>query len=146
MKMYLKIVMGAVLIGGIMAFFFYQDIQKEVIAITKTEDIVYVFQAGVFKSLENAENKKQEYAASGILKDNDVYRVIIAVTHDNKEKLEHHFQEQGIDFYIKEITRNKKFIEKLQNYDHVIEKSTKESVINTLNQSMIELFLESMPY
>ncbi|MDE6284544.1 MAG: hypothetical protein K2M17_02265, partial [Bacilli bacterium] len=130
MKTYLKVVIGAVIIGGIMAFFFYQDIQKEVIAITKTEDIVYVFQAGVFKSLENAQNKQQEYAASGILKDNDLYRVIIAVTRDNKEKLEHYFQEQGIDFYIKEISRERVFLEKLQNFDHVIEKSTKESVIN----------------
>ena len=144
MKTYLKIVIGAIILGGVMAFFFYKDIKKEVLAITKTSDTIYCFQAGVFKSLENAQNFAQSLQAYGIYKDEEFYRVILAVTKENKEKLKAYYEEKEINFYIKEVTLDLSAIKKIENYDQVLEKTEQEDVLYRINQSMIELFLENV--
>lgn len=143
MKTYLKIVIGAVLIGGILAFFFYKDIKNEVVALTTSENKVYVFQVGVFKSLENAQTFSKKFPSSGIYKDEDIYRVIIAATLNNKEKLEFMYNELGINYYLKEVVVDNEILEKIRNYDRVIAESDNNDVINKLNKSCVELFLEN---
>lgn len=127
-----------------MAFIFYKDIKKEVLAMTKTNDTIYCFQAGVFKSLENAQKFAKNLKAYGIYKDEDFYRVILAVTKKNKEKLKVYYEEKEIDFYIKEVTLDLNAIKKIENYDQVLEKTEQEEVLYQVNQSMIELFLENV--
>ena len=142
MKSYFKFVLGAVFLGGILAFFFYRDIQNEVIAITTDKEYISVFQVGVFKSLENAQKFSEDYASSGIYADGDVYRVIIAVTQENVDKLSNYFTSLNIKFYIKEILMEEEIKDKIKNYDKVIAKTDKEEVLNKLNKSCVELFLK----
>lgn len=54
MKKYLKILLFSVSIGGLLAYLFYRDINKEVRAISKKEEVVTIFQTGVFKDYNNA--------------------------------------------------------------------------------------------
>ena len=125
-----------------MAFLFYKDIKKDVLAITNENDIIYVFQIGVFKSLDNAENFLEEYPSGGIYKDNDLYRVIIGVTKSNREKLEKILNDKKQEYYVKELNANKDLLNELIQYDEVLKYSDKEEAINNLNKSMVALFLE----
>ena len=67
MKKYLKILGVAVIIGGVIAYFFYYDINKEVRAISKKEEIVTLFQTGVFKDYNNATSFAATFPSSYVL-------------------------------------------------------------------------------
>lgn len=144
MKTYLKIILGAVVIGGVFAYFFYKDINASVRAITNKENNLSIFQVGVFKSEENAINYQSNLPNSIIYQDDSgYYRVIVGVAYheENKVKLEGYFSNKGIEYYIKEIKVSDEFIEKLSNYETVIIKSDKEEVIDNINVAMLKLFL-----
>ena len=141
-KTYVKILIGSCIIGGLLAFLFYKDITKEVNAITKKEDILYLFQVGVFENENNANNYLTNYPSGIIYKDNNYYRVIIAIAH-NIEALEYekkYFNNLGINYYIKEIKSDKELVNKLNNYENIIVKSTNREVINNINDSMLQIF------
>ena len=125
MKKYLKILGVAVIIGGVIAYFFYYDINKEVRAISKKEEIVTLFQTGVFKDY----NKDSEY-----------YRVIIAVCYhkETKLKLETIFNSEEIEYYEKEMRVNKDFIDKISNYETIILKSEKNEVIDNVDENYLD--------
>lgn len=141
-KKYLKILVVAICLGGIIAYFFYKDINKEVKAITKKEEIVNLFQVGVFKSYNNALEFSKVFNSSYIYENDGYYRVIIAASYSKEAlvKLESLYKNKDINYYLKEIRVNKKFIEKLKNYEKVIIKSNKEEIIDNVNNSVLNLF------
>lgn len=128
--------------GGLLAYLFYYDINKEVRAISKKEEVVTLFQVGVFKDYNNATFFSKTFPSSLIYKDNDYYRVIIAISYheETKLKLESIYQNSEIEYYEKEIRINKDFIEKISNYESIILKSNKEEVINNVNNSILNIF------
>ena len=139
MKKYLKILGVAIIFGGLLAYLFYYDINKEVRAISK---VVTLFQVGVFKDYNNATFFSKTFPSSLIYKDNNYYRVIIAISYheETKLKLESIYQNSEIEYYEKEIRINKDFIEKISNYESIILKSNKEEVINNVNNSILNIF------
>ena len=143
MKTYLKIIVGAILIGSIFAYLFYKDISSEVVAISNSEYEITLFQVGVFKSLENAQNYQSNFATSIIYEDNEYYRVIIGISYheENKVKLESYFTSKGINYYERTIKMNEKFINSLTNYELVMIETREDEVINNVNNSMLQLFL-----
>ena len=144
MKTYLKVVIGAIIIGGIFAYFFYKDISKEVIALTNKNYEVSLFQVGVFKNQDNALNYQNNFDCLIIYEDGDYYRVLVGIAYheENKVKLESFLTNKGVDYYIKKVKMNEKFIKSLENYETVMLKTDKEEVINNINKAMLELFLE----
>ena len=142
MKKYLKILGVAITFGGLLAYLFYYDINKEVRAISKKEEVVTLFQVGVFKDYNNATFFFKTFPSSLIYKDNNYYRVIIAISYheETKLKLESIYQNSEIEYYEKEIRINKDFIEKISNYESIILKSNKEEVINNVNNSILNIF------
>ncbi len=142
MKKYLKILLVACMCGALIAFFFYKDINKEVRAITKKEEVITLFQVGVFKNYQNAQKVADTYQASYIYKNEDYYRVIISLSSlkDNILKLENIYQNKEINYYKKEIKVTKSFIEKIASYESILQKSDNEEVINNLESSMLSLF------
>ena len=118
MKKYLKILGVAIIFGGLLAYLFYYDINKEVRAISKKEEVVTLFQVGVFKDYNNATFFSKTFPSSLIYKDNNYYRVIIAISYheETKLKLESIYQNSEIEYYEKEIRINKDFIEKISNF------------------------------
>ena len=143
MKKYLKVLLFSVAIGGVLAYLFYQDINKEVRAISKKEEVVTIFQTGVFKDYDNALEFSKTFASSIIYEDNDYYRVIIALTYheDVKTKLEVMYTNKEINYYLKEIRVSKDLIEKISKFESIILKSDKEEVIDNVNNSILKLFL-----
>lgn len=142
MKKYLKILGVAIIFGGLLAYLFYYDINKEVRAISKKEEVVTLFQVGVFKDYNNATFFSKTFPSSLIYKDNNYYRVIIAISYheETKLKLESIYQNNEIEYYEKEIRINKDFIEKISNYESIILKSNKDEVINNVNNSILNIF------
>lgn len=142
MKKYLKILGVSIIFGGLLAYLFYYDINKEVRAISKKEEVITLFQVGVFKDYNNATFFSKTFPSSLIYKDNNYYRVIIAISYheETKLKLESIYQNSEIEYYEKEIRINKDFIEKISNYESIILKSNKEEVINNVNNSILNIF------
>ena len=142
MKKYLKILGVAIIFGGLLSYLFYYDINKEVRAISKKEEVITLFQVGVFKDYNNATFFSKTFPSSLIYKDNNYYRVIIAISYhkETKLKLESIYQNSEIEYYEKEIRINKDFIEKISNYESIILKSNKEEVINNVNNSILNIF------
>ena len=143
MKTYLKVVIGAIIIGGVFAYFFYKDISEEVIALTNKNYEVNLFQVGVFKNQDNALNYQDNFESSIIYEDGDYYRVLVGIAYheENKVKLESFLTNKGVDYYIKKVKMNEEFIKSLENYETVMLKTDKEEVINNINKAMLELFL-----
>ena len=102
MKKYLKILVFSLLIGIVLAYFFYRDINKEVRAISKKEEVLTLFQVGVFKDYSNALEYSNTFSSSTIYPDNDYYRVIIAISYHEevKTKLEIYYTNKEINYYL----------------------------------------------
>ena len=81
MNFYKKLIIGSCLVGIVLAFLFYKDIKKDVIAITNN-DIVNLFQVGVYENIENANKKLNEYVGNVMIKINDYYHVISGICYN----------------------------------------------------------------
>lgn len=140
MKPYIKVLIAAVIIGVLIAVFFYKDIKNEVIAITNNDSEISLFQVGVFKVYDNAINFSESFENSLIYEDNGLYRVIIGAAYHNeaKIKLEQYFTEQNITYYIKEIKMSDSFIEEITNFELILIKTESFEVINSLNKSIMD--------
>ena len=143
MKGYIKVIIIAILIGGLIAFFFYKDIKNEVNALTSQDNTINLFQVGVYKIYDNALNCKNSYDNAIIYEDNGLYRVIIAgVNHvDAKVKLEAFFTNQNIKYYIKDIKVSSDIVNKINNYELVLIKTDSEDVIININKSILDTLL-----
>ena len=138
MKKFLKIILISSLIGTMLAAMFFFNIKDKAEAKNKT--ILYAFQVGVFKSLENADNFKTRFEASKIYKDNEYYRVFVGVTINNKEMLESIFNNLGYDYYIKELDKIEN-VEEILKYDELLKESNEEN-----KMIIIKNMLESFSY
>ena len=143
MKNFWKFMVGAIFIGAVLAFFFYKDIKKEVVALSSDDDFVYVFQVGVFNQKENAQEFVKNYQNGQIYQDNLYYRAFVGVTINNQEKLKAYFTNLGYDYYLKKLRIKDSIYQKIKAYDNVLGKSTKSKTIEVLLKEMNALFLES---
>lgn len=142
MKTYGKFIALAIVLGAILAFFFYKDIKTEVMALTSNDGYVDVFQVGVYKERKNAMDAQSNYPGSFIYQDKEYFRLFVGVTISNQEKLKNYFNSLDYDYYLKKMQVDSKTYEKLKNYDEVLSKSTKDTTIKVLCQEMNTLFLE----
>ena len=142
MKSYFKAICGAIIIGSILAFIFYLDIKKEVVALTNNDDCVTIVQVGVYQNKNNALASACKYPSALIYQDQDYYRVFIGITINNQNKLTDYFQQKGYDFYLKKIPVKKEIYQKINEYDNVLTKTNDDKAILALVLKMGELFLE----
>lgn len=142
MKKYVKFLLIAIFIGIVLAFVFYKDITREVRALTKKEEVISLFQVGVFKNESNATNFANTFSSSLVFKDGDYFRVIIAAVYheEAKKKLEVFFSGEEINYYLKEVRVNKTLIKDVENFEKIILKSDNKEVINNVNNSILSLF------
>lgn len=140
MKPYIKVLIAAVIIGVLIAVFFYKDIKNEVIAITNNDSEISLFQVGVFKVYDNALNFSESFENSLIYEDNGLYRVIIGASYhvEAKIKLEQYFTNQNITYYIKDLKVNQDIIDKISNFELILIKTESSEVINSLNKSILD--------
>lgn len=141
MKKYLKVIGVCIFIGGIIAYFFYKDINNEVRAVVKKEEIVILFQTGVFENESNAEKFAKTFASARTIYNDGYYRVIIAACYSKEVmgKLESIFNEDGISYYIKEVRVSKQVVDSFKEFEPIILKSNKKEVIYSVINSMLKL-------
>lgn len=135
MKQNVKIVIFSCLIGATLAGIFFLGVKEK--AEAKTKPFIYAFQVGVFKSLENAENLKNNYSFAKVIKDQEYYRVFIGVTVNNKDALRRLFESQGYNYYVKEMQVSGELQEKIVKYDEFLIQTSDEN-INGVLKNMLE--------
>ncbi len=132
----------SIVIGSIFAFVIFKNINEEVELVIKEDNTVTFFQVGVFKNEDNAQNFMQNYNSSLIIKDNDYYRVIIAILTNEEAILKEQafFDSLGIEYYLKkENISDQKFLNKLQEYEQLLISSSEETY-NTINKNILKLY------
>ncbi len=142
MKKILLTITISIAIGTVFAFVIFKNINNDVQLVLNEDNIVTFFQVGVFKNNENAQNFMQNYNSSIIIKDKEYYRVIIAILMNDeaiaKEKA--FFDSLGIEYYLKkESISDKEFINKLQEYEHLLISASDETY-NTVNKNILKLY------
>ncbi len=125
MKKTLKIICFSSIVGVLLAGLFFFTIKEK--AEAKNKPVLYAFQVGVFKNLENANSYKNRFSSSKIVYDGEYYRIFIGITIDNKEYLSTLFDQKKYNYYVKEIETTEEFAEEIKKYDALFKKSSEES-------------------
>ena len=132
------IILLAITIGGVLAFFTLSRIERK----NKTENVITltVLQTGVFSDYENAVEQKERMNNAIILEDNGLYRVIVGASTNESglSKIEKILESQKIHYYKKEITVLESDSEQFSKYNLLLEKANSEESVLLLNQKILE--------
>lgn len=141
MRKTLKIIFFSSLLGVILAGFFFFTIKEK--AEAKNKSILYAYQVGVFKSLENANNYLSRFSFGKVMFDGEYYRVFIGITIDNKNLLSSLFDKEKYNYYIKELEITEEIAEEIKKYDALLAKSNEENQI-VLLKKMLESYINEL--
>ena len=132
------IILLAITIGGVLAFFTLSRIERK----NKTENVITltVLQTGVFSDYENAVEQKESLNNAIILEDNGLYRVIVGASTNESglSKIEKILESQKIHYYKKEITVLESDSEQFSKYNLLLEKANSEESVLLLKQKILE--------
>ena len=132
------IILLAITIGGVLAFFTLSRIERK----NKAENVITltVLQTGVFSDYENAVEQKESLNNAIILEDNGLYRVIVGASTNESglSKIEKILESQKIHYYKKEITVLESDSEQFSKYNLLLEKANSEESVLLLNQKILE--------
>lgn len=146
MKKFLITILISISIGTLFAVIIYKRTNNKIELAVNSDNNITLFQTGVFKSEENAENYMQNYNSSIIIKDGEYYRVIIAIL-SNKDAIaleQKYFDDLGINYYLKKvIVSNNEFYSKLNEYETLI-LSSESDTYNTVNKEILKLYESSI--
>lgn len=131
-----------ILIVGIALGYYICDIKLTEIFKTNYK----AFQVGVYTSLEAANTHRTKYNNSIVIKDNELYRVYVAILKNNNniEYMSNYLKNKGIDYYLKDINITNKYIKKQINEYETIMNSENELVFLEVNKMIIESYKESL--
>lgn len=104
------------------------------------------FQVGVYTSLEAANIYRTKYDNSIVIKDNELYRVYVAILKDKKniESMSKYLTKKGIDYYLKDLDISDKALKKeLNEYENIMN-TENELVFLEINKMIIESYKESL--
>ena len=104
------------------------------------------FQVGVYTNLDAANTYSSKYNNSVIIKDNELYRVYVAILKDqnNIENMAKYLNNLGIDYYLRDINVSDKEIKNtMQNYEALMNNES-EIVFLEINKMIMETYKESL--
>lgn len=138
MKKVLIVILCAVAIGGGAAYYLFNKVVVK--AESSGEKIVSAFQIGAFTNYDNA-LKVADRNNGIIVDDNDIYRVFVAILYnqDAVNKLKKYYQEIGLNYYLKEIVVDDKFVDEIDEVERLLLKSDSETYI-TLNSEILHKY------
>ncbi len=142
MKRYLIIIVGAILVGGLLAYFTFNKLVLKPSDDSKTN--ASAFQVGVFSNYENAV-KVADRNNGIVVPDDDLYRVYVAILKDNDaiEKVSKYYNEIGLNYYLKEITISKDFVIEIDDAEKLLKKSSTDTY-NAINLSVLSKYKEML--
>lgn len=139
MKKTLIVILGAIILGGTIAFcLFNKVVLKEEINTV----IVNAFQIGAFTNLDNA-TKVADRNNGIVVSDEGIYRVYVAVLNDTEaiKKLRSYYEEIGLKYYLKEIKVNKEYLNCISTSEELLKKSSSDTYA-LLNKEMLNKYKE----
>lgn len=144
MKSKIILIIISIILGISFTFFV---LNKENIY-AKEKYLVYAFQVGAFKKEEYAQNYLNTLPSGIIQKENDLYKVYVAIYKDLDviNKMLVYFEDNDIKIYLKSIEISKDFDKKLNDYEELIKKSEDGNVYNKVNQNILNCYIESANY
>lgn len=102
------------------------------------ENMITVFQVGVFKNKINALAEAKKY--NGIVhEENNYFRVYIAAYQNDEiiTKMKNYYDELGTPYYLRKIKIDKDFLTTINKYERLLENSNDISIYNNLNNLLI---------
>lgn len=142
MKKKIMLVLFSITAGILFTFFV---LNKENIY-AKEDYWVYVFQVGAFEKYDNAVNFSDRLPSSIIVKEDGLYKIYSAIYKDTDivNKMLVYFENNSVNIYLKSLGVSKEFYNDLLNYEELIHNSEDINVYNKVNQSILNLYLESI--
>ncbi len=140
MKKFLKIII--VFIIGIISGYYICNINPKKIFDTSYK----AFQVGVYTTEELANTYKSKYKNAIVIKDNELYRVYVAILRkeNNIENMANYLNKNNIDYYIKEINISDKNLKNTINEYESIMNNNSEIVFLEINKMIMERYEESI--
>ncbi len=140
MKKVLKIII--VFIIGIICGYYICNINPKKIFDTSYK----AFQVGVYTTEELANTYKSKYKNAIVIKDNELYRVYVAILRkeNNIENMSNYLNKNNIDYYIKEINISDKNLKNTINEYESIMNNNSEIVFLEINKMIMERYEESI--
>lgn len=140
MKKFLKIII--VFIIGIICGYYICNINPKKIFDTSYK----AFQVGVYTTEELANTYKSKYKNAIVIKDNELYRVYVAILRkeNNIENMANYLNKNNIDYYIKEINISDKNLKNtIDEYENIMNNNS-EIVFLEINKMIMERYEESI--
>lgn len=104
------------------------------------------FQVGVYTSEELANTYKSKYKNAIVIKDNELYRVYVAILRkeNNIENMSSYLNRNNIDYYIRNININNSNLKKyIDEYENIMNNDS-EVVFLEINKMIMERYEESI--
>lgn len=140
MKKGLIVILCAIMIGGGVAFYIFN---KVVVKAESSDDtLVSAFQIGAFSNYDNAQRIADRNNGI-VVSDDDIYRVFVAVLSDKEavQKMKMYYEEIGLNYYLKEIVVDKKYIENIKYEEELLKRSSSDTY-TTINCEMLKKYEE----
>ena len=140
MKKVLKIII--VFIIGIICGYYVCNINPKKIFDTSYK----AFQVGVYTTEELANTYKSKYKNAIVIKDNELYRVYVAILRkqNNIENMSNYLNKNNIYYYIKEVNISDKNLKNTINEYESIMNNNSEIVFLEINKMIMERYEESI--
>lgn len=142
MKKTLIIIMLALISGIAISFFVYFKING---TFKIEENLITVFQVGVFKNKINALSEAKKY--NGIVhNDKNYYRVYIAAYQNDEiiNKMKKYYDNKGIVTYLKKIRTSEDYLNTINKYENLLQNSNDEEIYPNLNKLLINKLEEHL--
>jgi len=138
-KIFISILL-ALSIGFIFGFFFLKKFNINNNVVNESLSSVYAFQLGVYKNYNNALNVSN--LNNGIIvNDNATYYVYSAILNDAEiiDNLKKLYDNEGINYYVKELKVSNTSLEIINNYEILLRSSNTDKYSLILKELMKEL-------
>lgn len=145
MKKYIFAILSAVLIGGVFAIYIFSSdySSEDVLAFENANHSVYLFQLGVYSSLENANSYASSLESYIIKEVGDLYYIYGAIYSelDLVSTLKSYYDANKIEYAIKEVYIDNDFYIELTSYEDLLLESNNIDVIITANQIILDKYI-----
>ena len=107
---------------------------------------IYVLSGGEFTSREMAYDKQSKLNTGIIVEEDNLYKIYLALYKDLDlvNKMLNYYEDEDINVYINTINVDRSFYNTLNNYEEVIKNSDSSLVFKPVNESILNLYLESI--
>lgn len=138
MKKFMIFVLLALVIGCSLAYFMFSRDN----GLNDEKVMVKAFQVGVFTNYDNA-LRVADRNNGIVVSDEGVFRVYVAILSDDAaiDSMRKYYDEIGLNYYLKEISVSREFLDSIKSSEKLIKDSGKEAY-NVINLSVLSAYEE----